>query len=138
MTDSEHSDRERVALNADVVGYSRLLADDFAATSAAMEEYRHLVADEIAAGGGTLANFVGDNFMAVFEDAKPAVQTAIAIARAVEADNADVLENRRLVFRMGLDQGVITASAGDYLGDALNIANVVVLDFVQDPHRFDP
>ena len=32
-----------MALNADIVGYSKLLADDFEATAAAMEDYHQLV-----------------------------------------------------------------------------------------------
>ena len=61
-----------VILNADVVGYSRLLSDDFESTTATMEEYRQLVGARIADGGGTLVDFVGDNFMAAFEDSKSA------------------------------------------------------------------
>lgn len=36
-----------VALNADIVGYSRLLADDFEATTTAVEEARHLIDEKI-------------------------------------------------------------------------------------------
>jgi len=56
----DQAPREMVALNADIVGYSKLLADDFEATTAAMEEYHHLVERRIAESGGTLVNFVGD------------------------------------------------------------------------------
>ncbi len=64
----DQAPREMVALNADIVGYSKLLADDFEATTAAMQEYHHLVERRIAESGGTLVNFVGDNFMAVFDE----------------------------------------------------------------------
>ncbi len=114
--------RELVALNADVVGYSRLMADDFGATTTTMERYHRLVEKEIAQAGGALVNFVGDNFMAVFEDAKAAIGAAIAISAAIERDSEQVPENRRLRFRMGIDQGPVTISDGDYFGDALNIA----------------
>src|SRR3990172_4852806 len=43
---------EMVALNADVVGYSRLLADDLEATTATMEEYKELVEGRVARTGG--------------------------------------------------------------------------------------
>ena len=58
---------EMVALNADVVGYSRLIADDLEAMTATMDEYRDLVERTVRENGGTLVNFVGDNFMAVFD-----------------------------------------------------------------------
>lgn len=113
---------EVVALNADVVGYSRLLADDFDNTTAVMGELRQVVDEKVSESDGTLVNFVGDNFMAVFDDSKDAMQSAIAIAGAIEARNADVPDGRQVRFRMGLDQGSVTSTGDQYFGDALNIA----------------
>ena len=113
---------EMVALNADVVGYSQLVADDLAAMTATMEEYRELVETEIGRSGGTLVNFVGDNFMAVFGDATGAMRTAIAVTTEIEARNSSRAGSRRVRFRMGMDQGEITVSGDEYFGDALNIA----------------
>ncbi len=110
------------ALNADVVGYSKLLADDFEATKATIGEYRHLVEEKVAENGGTLVNFVGDNFMAVFEDAKDALRASITIAAAIEARNADFPPQGQVRFRMGIDQGEVTSSDKEYFGDTLNIA----------------
>lgn len=68
-------------------------------------------------------NFVGDNFMAVFDECEPAVRTAIAVTNALAAKNALVPEFQRLRFRMGVDKGpVVIDDDGSYLGDALNIA----------------
>ncbi len=122
QTESITETRELVALNADVVGYSRLMADDFDATTRAMDKYHRLVAETIAACGGELLNFVGDNFMALFGDVKDAVQAAIAISTEIEHDSEDVPEHRQVRFRMGIDKGPVTASDGDYFGDSLNIA----------------
>jgi class 3 adenylate cyclase len=114
--------RELVALNADVVGYSRHIADDFEATTAAITEYHELVERVIASNGGTLANFVGDSFMAVFDEVPPAIGAAIAITSEVEDRNRDCPESQQLRFRMGLDLGDGGATSGSYHGDALNIA----------------
>ena len=113
---------EMVALNADVVGYSRLMADDLEATTAAMEEYAALVGATVVENGGTLVNFVGDNFMAVFDDAMAAMQTAIAMTTEIEARNATRDASHQARFRMGLDLGQVTASDQQWFGDALNIA----------------
>ena len=94
-----------VALNADIVGYSRLMADDFEATTAAVEETRRIVDERIDQNRGQLVNFVGDNFMAVFAEAKDAVAAAIAITTQLESRNADIAESRQVRFRMGIDQG---------------------------------
>lgn len=114
---------EVVALNADVVGYSRLMADDFHATTQTMGEYQDLVVEKVREAGGTLVAFVGDNFMAVFERATDAMAAAIAISTEIEARNADLPGHRQVRFRMGLDRGAVTVtSEGQYHGDALNIA----------------
>ncbi len=113
---------DMVALNADVVGYSRLIADDLATTTTTMDEYRALVVARVGETRGTLVNFVGDNFMAVFDDAMDAMRTAISITTEVEARNAGLAVSRWLRFRMGLDQGAVAVSDGDHFGDALNIA----------------
>ena len=121
---TEHGDfrRDMVALNADVVGYSRLIADDFESTTATMTDYHQLVETVLAADGGTLANFVGDSFMAVFDDVSGAMRAAIEITTEVEDRNLDTPESSKVRFRMGLDMGDVGATSGKYHGDALNIA----------------
>ena len=79
-----------MVLNADVVGYSVLISDDFESTTAMMERYRHLVDSKIARSDGTLIDFVEDNFKAAFEDAGYALQTAIAIPAEIEIANAEL------------------------------------------------
>jgi len=112
----------KAALNGDIVGYSRLMADDFETTTALVTTLREWVAAEVAAGGGTLVNFVGDSFMAVFDDARSAVQAAISISSRVEAMNAEAAPERWVRFRMGIDVGPATSAGGDIHGDALNVA----------------
>ncbi len=87
-----------------------------------MADYHQLVKVLVGDSGGTLASFVGDNFMAVFEDAMAALRTAIAITTTAEQRNADLPTTRWIRFRMGMDQGSVNLVGGDYLGDALNIA----------------
>ena len=112
-----------VALNADVVNYSRLVADDAQHTATALAKARSIVEDEVEAAGGTLLNFVGDNFMAVFDRPQQALQTAIAVTNAVAMENASVAEHLRLRFRMGIDVGPVRiGDDGTHMGDALNIA----------------
>ena len=122
MTKVPEDRREMVALNADVVGYSRLLADDYEATTAARAEYRRGVDSTVASHAGTVANFVGDSFMAVFDTAEQAVGAAIAITTEIETRNAPVPDSQRVRFRMGIEQGEVGVTDGGYHGDALNIA----------------
>lgn len=115
-------DQDLVALNADIVGYSRLLADDHASTSQALDRYQMLVRERVTDSGGKLVNFVGDNFMAVFEDSMAALKAAISISKAVEEANKNLPATRWVRFRMGIDKGEVTVSHDQFFGDALNIA----------------
>ncbi len=122
MKQDRGPERTVCALNADIVGYSRLLADDFDATSAAMVTVRGLVDRCIAARHGTLVNFVGDNFMAVFDTAVAGVQAAIEISSSLEQGDVEAPAAGRIRFRMGMDRGSVAVSDGHYEGDALNVA----------------
>lgn len=121
-TSNENETEERVALNADIVGYSRLLADDLESTTAAMEDYQRLVADSVEESNGILVNFVGDNFMAVFNEATDAIGCAVSITSEIESRNKDLPDTRQVRFRMGIDQGELHSSGDQWFGDALNIA----------------
>jgi adenylate cyclase len=112
----------RVAVNGDIVGYSRLLADDYETTTATMADHRRLIDEQLERRNGEMANFVGDSFMAVFDSPIDAVQAAIEITTAIETANADVPVARRVEFRMGIDSGEVGITDGNYHGDALNTA----------------
>ncbi len=114
--------KERVALNADVVGYSRLLADDFSATAETMDRYQHLVEEKVADSSGELISFVGDNFMAVFDEPMDALRASIGITKAIEQHNKALASTRQVRFRMGIDKGPVAHSRDQWFGDALNIA----------------
>jgi len=115
--------RRGVVLHADVADYSRLMADDPTATVTTMRTYERLVADAVTAVGGTLVNFVGDSFLAVFDDARSGMRAAVRICGAVREHNAGLPRAQRAWFRLGLDAGeIVTADDGRHFGDPLNIA----------------
>ncbi|MCB2224416.1 MAG: tetratricopeptide repeat protein [Actinobacteria bacterium] len=122
MTTGSALRTQRIALNGDIVGYSRLLADDYESTTATMAGYRRLLDEQLDLRHGVMANFVGDSFMAVFDDPVEAIRAAIAVTTAIEAANADVAPVRRVEFRMGADAGEVGVTDGNYHGDALNTA----------------
>lgn len=112
-----------VALNADVVNYSKMMADEPAETADAMTRSQKLVDEQLAAANGTLVNFVGDNFMAVFDSAENAIKAAIAISTSIASDDIFKLKHENFRFRMGIARGeVMLTEGGQYLGDTLNIA----------------
>lgn len=115
--------RHAVVLHADIADYSRLMADDAAATVATVRAYQQLVTEIVADAGGTLINFVGDSFLATFDDAPTAMRAAVSICTAVGERNRELPRQRRTWFRLGLDAGeIVVADDGRYFGETLNVA----------------
>jgi class 3 adenylate cyclase len=102
--------RHTVVLHADIADYGRLMADDGAATVATVQAYQQLVAEAVEDAQGTLVNFVGDSFLAIFDDARSGMRAAVAICTAVAAHNRGVPRPGRAWFRLGLDAGEIVVA----------------------------
>jgi len=109
-------------LSADVVGYSRLMADDEAATVRTLGVYREQIGALIAEHRGRLADFTGDNFLAEFPTARGAVECAIEIQRVLHARNAGLPAARRMEFRIGAHLGDVLVEGDRIFGDGVNIA----------------
>ena len=112
----------RAILSADVVGYSRLMAEDEDATVRTLADYRDIVSLLVVQQRGEMADFTGDNFLASFPSAVDAVRGAMEIQRVLQARNAGLPVERRLEFRMGLNVGEVRIESGRLYGDGVNIA----------------
>jgi TolB-like protein/class 3 adenylate cyclase len=120
---SEGTERRLAAvLVADVVGYSRLMAEDQDATVRTVTAYRAEVELLVRQHQGRLVDFTGDNFLAEFSTALESVRCAVEIQRVLTARNADLAAERRMQFRMGVHLGDVTADAERLYGDGVNIA----------------
>ena len=110
-------------LSADVVGYSRLMHDDEAATVATLQEYRAAIGRVIDQHSGRVVNAPGDNILAEFHSAVEAVQAALEMQRNIEGRNVELPEHRRMYFRIGVNLGdVLEEEDGTIYGDGVNIA----------------
>ena len=92
-------------LSADVAGYSRLMQDDEAATVATLESYKQAFFDLIKQHRGRVVDSPGDNLLAEFASVVDAVQCAVAVQKEFHAHNAELPENRRMLFRIGVNLG---------------------------------
>ena len=122
---AEQSSRRKLAaiLSADVVGYSRLMAADEAATVETLKAYRDIITRLVARHGGRVVNAPGDALLAEFPSAVEAVQAAIEIQQSVEGHNIELEADRRMQFRIGVNLGdVIEEVDGTIYGDGVNIA----------------
>jgi adenylate cyclase len=109
-------------MSADVVGYSRLMADDEIGTIRALTACRDSVKELVNNNRGRLVDFVGDNMLAEFPNTLDAVQCADKIHKALEELNQSVPERRHLKFRIGIHLGDVTADDERIYGDGVNIA----------------
>ena len=110
-------------LAADVAGYSRLIDDDEEATLSAMRTHRHELIDPLmAAHAGRLANTAGDSLLIEFPSTVEAVRFAIAMQAGMRERNGDIVEDRRIRFRIGINLGDVVAEGDDLVGDGVNVA----------------
>jgi TolB-like protein len=110
-------------LSADVVGYSRLMAADEAATVETLKSCRDIVARLVVRRGGRVVNAPGDALLAEFPSAVEAVQAAVEIQKSLEGHNSELDSERRMQFRIGVNLGdVIEDADGTIYGDGVNVA----------------
>src|SRR5271169_356980 len=109
-------------LAADVVGYSRLMGEDEAGTARAVSEHRDAARPMIAGLGGRIVKTTGDGFLAEFPSVVAAVESAIAIQKLMAERNAGTPEEKRIVYRIGVNLGDVLIEGDDILGDGVNIA----------------
>jgi TolB-like protein/class 3 adenylate cyclase len=119
-----HAERRLAAiLAADVVGYSRLIEQDEAATLAALKDLRRQVIDPLLAEHkGRIVKLMGDGALVEFASVVDAVACAVAVQRGVAERQAEVPPERRIVFRIGINLGDVVVEGEDLLGDGVNIA----------------
>ena len=86
-------------LCADAAGYSRLMADDEAATLRSLNDARALFRERIEAHGGRLIDTAGDSILAEFPSAVEAVDCANEIQHELAKRNSQLAEHRRMQFR---------------------------------------
>jgi TolB-like protein/class 3 adenylate cyclase/Tfp pilus assembly protein PilF len=118
------SETRRLAaiLAADVVGYSRLMGEDEAGTARAVRERREAATPIVRSFGGRVAKTMGDGVLLEFPSVVAAVECAIVIQKLMAERNADVPENKRILYRMGVNLGDVLVDGDDILGDGVNIA----------------
>ena len=110
-------------LSADVVGYSRLTGADEAGTLAALKAHRReLIEPKAAQYRGRIVKLLGDGLLMEFGSVVDAVRFAVEVQWAIRARNADASEDRRILYRIGINIGDIIVEGDDIYGDGVNVA----------------
>ncbi len=110
-------------LVADVVGYSRLIEIDEEGTRTRLRSlHSELIDPRIAADGGRIVKTTGDGILVEFPSAVDAVRNALAIETGMRRRNADIPEEIRIEFRVGINVGDVIVEGDDIHGDGVNVA----------------
>jgi adenylate cyclase len=135
---------------ADVAGYSRLVGADEEGTLARLQAHRReLIDPKIAEHQGRIVKTTGDGVLAEFASPVKAVRCAIELQHGMFERNADVPQEQRIEFRIGINLGDVIVEEGDIYGDGVNVAarleNIAepgavyvsrtVRDFIHDQHE---
>jgi TolB-like protein len=109
-------------LAADVAGYSRLMGADETGTAQALGEHRTAIDPIVTDHGGRIFKTTGDGVLLEFPSVVAAVECAVAIQKLMAVRNADVPEDQRMLFRIGINLGDVLLEGDDVLGDGVNVA----------------
>ncbi|MBN1833064.1 MAG: hypothetical protein JW896_13235, partial [Deltaproteobacteria bacterium] len=109
-------------LSADVVGYSRMMGEDEVSTVRTLEAYRKVMSDLIEQFRGRVVDSPGDNLLSEFSSVVDAVQCAVEIHEVIRAKNEEFPEDRRMLFRIGVNLGDVIEEGDRIYGDGVNIA----------------
>ena len=115
--------RLAAVLAADMAGYSRLMEADEQGTLARLRTHRiELIDPAIAKNQGHIIKTTGDGMLVEFQSVADAVRCASEVQIRMRRRNADVPEDRRIQFRIGINLGDIIFDEGDIYGDGVNVA----------------
>jgi len=114
--------RLAAVLSADAVGYTRMMAQDEAATLETLEASRRVMGGLVRQHGGRVVDAVGDNLLAEFSSAVDAVRCAVEVQKQLAAANAGRPEAARMLFRIGVNVGDLIVVGDRIAGDGVNVA----------------
>ena len=124
MADPPHRVERRLAaiLAADIAGYSGLMGADEEATVRDLKAHQSVILPLIANFSGRVIDTAGDGILAEFASVLNAVNCAVEIQRNMAARNASVAPERRMQYRIGVNQGDLICDDTRVYGDGINIA----------------
>src|SRR3974390_983427 len=107
---------------ADVAGYSRLMGLDEVGTARTLREHRAVTDALVAKHGGRIVKTTGDGVLLEFPSGVDAGEWLVAVQAVMAERNQGVPEDRRMLFRIGINLGDILIEGDDILGDGVNVA----------------
>jgi len=106
----------------DVAGYSRLMGADEEGTLATLKAHR-AVTDQISRQhGGRIVGTAGDGLLLEFPSVVEAVIFAMAVQAVMDERNAEIPDDEKMLYRIGINLGDVLVDNDDIFGDGVNVA----------------
>ena len=122
MAEGETQRRLAAVVAIDVAGYSRLMGADEQATLATLKAHREAVTPVIRGHGGRVVGTAGDGLLLEFPSVTAAVLCAVEVQPMMAERNADLPDDRKMLYRIGINLGDVMIDGDDIYGDGVNIA----------------
>lgn len=103
-------------LFADLISYSKHVAEDEAKTLRFMQNCFSLFEDYSAHHAGRVIKTTGDGVLALFDNPRNAVDFSIDVQSQIESETAEY------AFRIGINSGLVELTKDDVFGHAVNVA----------------
>jgi adenylate cyclase len=95
---------------------------DEAGTLEQLKAHRKVIDPKIAEYGGRIVGTAGDGLLVEFPSVADAVTCAVDVQSTMAVRDADVAENRRMEFRVGVNLGDVMIEGDDIFGNGVNVA----------------
>jgi len=95
---------------------------DEVGTARTLREHRIITDALVAKHGGRIVKTTGDGLLLEFPSVVDAVDCAVAVQEVMAERNKDIPEDRRMLYRIGVNLGDILIEGDDILGDGVNVA----------------
>ena len=123
MSEDDVERRLITVLAADVVSYSRLMAADEEGTLSRLKAHRkELIEPKTSKFHGRVVKLMGDGILMEFLSVVDAVNFAADVQHSMIARNADIPDDQRIRYRIGINIGDIIVDGDDIYGDGVNLA----------------
>jgi len=106
----------------DVVGFSKMMGTDEVKTLEILKERREVIDSIIDDHGGIIFGSAGDSVIAEFASPIKAAEAALETQLKMNIMNEGKSDDKRMIFRVGINIGDVMITEDNLFGDAVNIA----------------
>ncbi|MEO0608476.1 MAG: tetratricopeptide repeat protein [Pseudomonadota bacterium] len=114
--------RDVTVLSTDMVGYSRMMAQDPDATVEAVRYYEDTLRRSAETHSGRLFSYAGDGFLVEFSNELAAIQCAYEVQSQLHIRNQQKASGYQIWLRSGIHHGEAIVDKDNLHGDVVNIA----------------